>query len=72
MNEGKLCFFATDAAGNIESSINEEIYEIDTEAPESHVLALPEYTTNQTFDVVYTTSNAVDLDYVELYYSYEG
>ena len=72
VNEGKLCFYAIDTAGNTEISINEELYEVDTEVPESHVLALSTYTKKQTFDVVYTTSSSTDLDYVELYYSYEG
>ena len=71
-NEGKMCFYAIDEAGNTESVINEETYEIDTDAPESHALALPTYTNTQIFDVAYTTSSSADLDYVELYYSYEG
>jgi len=72
VNEGKICFYATDEAGNLEEGINEEFYEIDVSAPDSYALSLSTYTTSKTFDVAYTTTNATDLDYVELYYSHEG
>ena len=72
MTEGKLCFYAIDEAGNDETPINEEEYEIDTDAPESHALALPTYSTDWNFDVNYTTSLDSDLDYVELYYSFNN
>lgn len=72
VNEGKVCFYATDLAGNIESPINSAIYEIDMEAPSSYALPLPAYTTSHTFNVAYTTGVAPDLAYTELYYSYNG
>lgn len=70
--EGKLCFYATDSAGNTENVINEQIYEIDMEAPTSYALPLASYQTSKTFNVAYTTGPAPDLAYTELYYSYNG